>query len=119
MWLDGFKKWRDALLAGELLDALRDLIVFEPIDDLAPLAQHQRHHDVGEALTMCVGLCLFDFREVDDLPAQARKLVEQRLFYVLAFVQLDVRWQRGLNALILTQHRCSSGSVLASITSPP
>ena len=37
----------DALLPGELLDALRDLIVFEPIDDLAPLAQLPRHHDAG------------------------------------------------------------------------
>ena len=84
-----------------------------------PLAQHRRHHDLGEALPMGLGRGLFHVHEVDDLPAQARKLVEQRLLDMLAFVQLDVLWQRDLHALILKQHRCSSGSVPASITSPP
>ena len=105
---------------GELLDNLLDLIVFEPgVDDLEPLAQHRQHHDLGEAFPMGVGRGLLHVREVDDLPAQARKLVQQRLLYVPAFVQLDVLRQRGLHAPILKQHRCSSGSVLASITSPP
>ena len=87
MWLDGFKQWHDALLAGQLLDDLLDLIVFEPIDDLEPLAQHRRHHNLGEALPMGVGRGLLHVREVDDLPAQARKLVEQRLLDVVALVE--------------------------------
>ena len=73
---------------GELLDDLLDLIVFEPgVDDLEPLAQHRRHHDLGEALPMGVGRGLLHVRQVDDLPAQARKLVEQRLLDVVALVE--------------------------------
>ena len=74
---------------GELLDDLLDLIVFEPgVDDLEPLAQHRQHHDLGEALPMGVRRHLLLVREVDDLPAQARKLVEQWLLDVVAFIQL-------------------------------
>ena len=76
------------LLAGELLDAFLDLIIFEPIDDLAPLAQHLRQHDVSEALPMGVRRGLLLAHEFDDVPAQAHKLVKQRLLYVHAFIQL-------------------------------
>ena len=55
-----------------------------------PLAQHRRHHYLGEAFSIGVGRGLLHVREVDDLPTQARKLVEQRLLDVVAFVQLDV-----------------------------
>ena len=73
---------------GELLDDLLDLTVFEPgVDDLKPLAQHRRDHDLGEALPMGVGRGLLHVRQVDDLPAQARKLVEQRLLDVVALVE--------------------------------
>ena len=76
---------------GELLDELLDLIVFEPgVDDLEPLAQHRRHHDLGEALPMGVGRDLIHVREVDDLPAQARKLIEQRLLDMVSLVDTDV-----------------------------
>ena len=81
-----FKQWRDAVLAGELVDALLDRIVFESIDDLAPLAQHQRHHDVGEALPMCVGPG--SVRSMTP-QAQARELVEQRPLDVVALVEAE------------------------------
>ena len=61
----------------EPLDDLLDLVVLEPgVDDLELLAQHGRHHDFGEALPMGVGGGLLHVREVDDLPAQAPKLVQ-------------------------------------------
>ena len=81
------KQGRDALLAGDLLDALLDLIFFEPIGDLVPLAHYQRLLDVREAVPMCVGRGLFPVHEVDDLPAQTRKLIEQRLLDVAALVK--------------------------------
>ena len=62
------------------LDSFIDLIVFEPIYDLALPAQHRQPLDVGETLPMQVSQGLFHVREIDDLPAQARELVEQRPF---------------------------------------
>ena len=87
MWLDGFKQWPDAILAGELLDTLLDQIAFEPTDDLEPLVQHRHYHDLGEALPMGVGRELLHVREVDDLPAQACKLVDRRLLDAVALVK--------------------------------
>ena len=104
----------------ELLDDLVYLIVFEPgIYHFELLEHYGQHHDLREVFPMGVGRGLLNVRKIDDLPAQAHKLVEQRLLDVVAFVQLDVLWQRDRHALILKQHRCSSGSVIASITSPP
>ena len=72
---------------GELLDNLLDLIVFEPgVDDLEALAQNGQHHDLGEVLPLGGGRGLIHVREVDDLPAQALKLIEQRLLDVVALV---------------------------------
>ena len=62
------------------LDSFIDLIVFEPIYDLALPAQHRQPLDVGETLPMQVSQGLFHVREINDLSAQARELVEQRPF---------------------------------------
>ena len=75
-------------LAVSCLTTSSTLILFEPrVDDFESLAQHRRHHDLGEAFPMGVRRDLLHVRQVDNLPAQARKLVEQRLLDVVAFVE--------------------------------
>ena len=81
---------------GELLDHLLHLIVFQPgVDDLELLPQHRQHDHLGEALAEAVARVLLAV-EVDDLPAQACKLIEERLLDVVALVELEVLGCFGL-----------------------
>ena len=80
---------------GELLDHFLHLIVFQPgVDDLELLPQHRQHDHLGEALAEAVARVLFAV-EIDDLPLQASKLIEQRLLDVVAFVNSQLCCLRG------------------------
>ena len=92
---------------GELLDHLLHLIVFQPVvDDLELLPQHRQHHHLGKALAEAVARVLLAV-EVDDLPAQAMKLVEEGLLDVVAFVEFEVLevFCPGFIPSILLRHR--------------
>ena len=75
---------------GDLLDNFFHLIVFQPlVDDLELRPQNLQDHHLGEALTEAVARMLLAV-EIDDLPLQAIKLVEERLLNVVAFVEFKV-----------------------------
>jgi hypothetical protein len=84
----------DQTAAGEigrkLLDHRLHLVLFQPrIDRLQLLAQHGRHVHFGEVRAEGGGGMLLGV-EVEDFPAEPGKLVQQRLFDVVAFVELEL-----------------------------
>ena len=97
---------------GELLDHFLDLIVFKPgVDDLELLLEHREHYHFGEALAEAVSRLLLLISQIDDLPAEARKLVEERLLDVVALVELDV-----FGSLVDAHALASSGSDNKGVT---
>lgn len=85
------------------------VVDFHPvIDDLDLPPQNRRHYHFSKALAEAVGRMLFAV-EVNDLPAQAVKLVKERLFDVVAFVEGE---ELGIISL---SHWSSSFSLLRSI----
>ena len=74
-----------------MLDDPINLIVGKPgIDDLELLLEYWEHNHISEAVAVAVGRLLLLISQVDDLPAEIRKLIEQRLLNVISFVELDV-----------------------------
>jgi len=74
-----------------LLNYFLYLIIFQPgVYDLDLLTQNRKHHHLGKALPVAINGILFVI-EVNNFPIQAMKLVDQRFFDMVAFVEFDVR----------------------------
>ena len=88
----------------ELFDHLVHLIVFQPrVDHLQLLPQHRQHHHLREVLAMRVAGMLLGV-QVEDLPAEACELIQQRLLDVLPLVEAD------LGGCVLGAHEGVSGN---------
>ena len=88
-----FDQTRAGKAGAKLFGDLLDLIGFQPaIDLLKLLSQNRKHDNFGEIFPEGMGGILFFIGQIDDLPAKAAELIEQRLFNMVSFVKFNVPW---------------------------